>query len=107
MRAAPAGTTERVPAAAATDRSNAGRTAAAAAMRANAAAALVACGLVGSVRSYGGPAEQENYDDANVITLSAKDFSDASTAHLLPMLVDFYAYGPQPICAAWRLSNHC
>lgn len=81
--------------------------AAAAAMRASAAAALVACGLVGSVRSYSGPAEQENYDDANVVTLSPTDFSDASSAHLLPMLVDFYAYGPQSICAAWGLNKHC
>lgn len=76
-------------------------------MRASAAAALVACGLVGSVRSYSGPAEQENYDDANVVTLSPTDFSDASSAHLLPMLVDFYAYGPQSICAAWGLNKHC
>ena len=61
-------------------------------MRRCAAAALVVCGVVGSACAYSGPAEQENYDGSNVITLSPTDFSEASIGSLpTPMLVDFYA----------------
>jgi|EP01043_Picozoa_sp_COSAG02_P014587 hypothetical protein len=57
---------------------------------------IAACGLVGTVSAYSGPAEQENYDGSNVITLSPTDFSEASIGSLpTPMLVDFYACDPQ------------
>jgi hypothetical protein len=62
-------------------------------MRASSAlTALVVCGLVDAVSAYAGPAEQENFDGSNVLTLSPADFSEASIDSLpTPMLVDFYA----------------
>jgi hypothetical protein len=58
-------------------------------------AAVAAFGLVASASAANGPAEQENYDDANVITLTSTDFSDVGSLPT-PMLVDFYAYAAGP-----------
>ena len=56
-----------------------------------AAAAFVACGLGVAVRVHASPAEQELYDETNVLTLTAEDFSDVDSLPT-PMLLEFYAF---------------
>ena len=53
-------------------------------------AAVALCGLVAPVWADAGPAEQELYDETNVITLEAADLSQVDTLPT-PMLVDFFA----------------
>ena len=55
-----------------------------------AAAAIVACGLAAAVQVHGSPAEQERYDETNVLTLTAEDFSDVGSLPT-PMLLEFHA----------------